>query len=143
MATDTSGDPPVLRDGVSLAALRSFADAHRGKPYTVLVGEENAKAWETLPFERLTTAQVCEVIIKKATAVDGAGCAYPEVLRAARDARSGVPNVARATRFVSHAWNYVFTDLLAALEAHVSADDCEHYWIGARRWSTHERCNRA
>ncbi len=89
-------DPPVPRDGVSLAALRSFVDAHRGSKYTVLVGEDKAKASATLPFERLTTAQVCEVIIKKATEADGAGCAYTEVLRSARDARSGVPNVHRA-----------------------------------------------
>lgn len=88
--------PPVPRDGVSLAALRSFVDTHRGSKYTVLVGEDKAKASATLPFERLTTAQVCEVIIKKATEADGAGCAYTEVLRSARDARSGVPNVHRA-----------------------------------------------
>ena len=123
--------PPVPREGLSLAALRTFAAAHAGVEYRVLV-DEKAKRWELLPFERLTTAQVCEAVVKPATARarGGGACAYAHVLRDEPDGR-GAPSVARATRFVSHAWAYSFADLLAALLAHAPADDAEYYWIGA------------
>jgi hypothetical protein len=52
------------------------------------------------------------------------------------DAR-GRPHVARATRFLSHAWSFAFAGLLAALEAHADgAPDAEdaYFWIGARAW---------
>ena len=123
-------DPPVPRDGLSLAALRSFADAHAAKEYRV---QTESKAWVMLPFSALTTAQVCEVVVKPATeARDGsAGCAYAEVLRGKDDER-GVPSVAPATRIDSHAWGYVGADLLGALLAHCDdpAADTEHYWVG-------------
>jgi hypothetical protein len=43
-------------------------------------------------------------------------------------------HVARATRFLSHAWLYTFSDLVSALEAHAeespeSAQDA-YFWIG-------------
>jgi hypothetical protein len=75
--------PPVPCEGVSLAALRAFADEHRGRSFAV---PDDAHGGERLSrsFEELTTAQVCELIIKPATlhGVDGAGgpCTYAELL---------------------------------------------------------------
>ena len=39
--------------------------------------------------------------------------------------------MARATRFVSHAWSYPFVDLLAALETHAEKDtETAYLWVG-------------
>ena len=147
--------PEVPREGLSLAALRAFADAHAGTTYELSPGAES------LPFEQLTTAQVCAAVVKPATLVDGAGCTYAELLLAQARAHGmilllrltpgcgsvavraltfstqgvcdvrGQPHVARATRFVSHAWAYPFADLLAALQAHAEQDtQTEYFWIG-------------
>ena len=155
-AAPAEAHPDVPREGLSLAALRAFADAHAGTTYELSPGAES------LPFEQLTTAQVCAAVVKPATLVDGAGCSYAELLlsqarahgrllllrrRLGRgsvavramtfsaqgvcDAR-GQPHVARATRFVSHAWAYPFADLLAALAAHAEKHtETAYFWIGA------------
>ena len=58
-------------------------------------------------------------------------CALTFSAQGACDAR-GQPHVARATRFVSHAWAYPFADLLSALEAHAEQDtETAYFWIGA------------
>ena len=67
--------PPIPCEGLSLAALRAFADKHAGTTHRL-----PAEA-EALPFEQLTTAQVCAAVIKPAT-LDGAGCTYAELLQA-------------------------------------------------------------
>jgi hypothetical protein len=59
-----------------------------------------------------------------------AGCAQGR-----RDA-TGRPFVSRATVFVSHAWSYTFTDLVAALLAKFKDDserDAVYLWNGALR----------
>lgn len=55
--------PPVPREGVSLAALRAFADEHRGRSFAV-PDEAHSGEKVSRSFEELTTAQVCELIIK-------------------------------------------------------------------------------
>jgi hypothetical protein len=71
--------PPVPREGLSLAALRAFADAHAGTAHRPHPDAPKA------PFEQLTTAAVCAVVIKPATLGAGAGganCTYAELLLA-------------------------------------------------------------
>ena len=71
--------PLVLRKGLSLAALRAFADAHANTTHTLHPDAE------PLPFEQLTTAEVCAAVVKPATlgrGADGAGCTYAELLQA-------------------------------------------------------------
>ena len=68
--------PPIPREGLSLAALRAFANKHAGTTH-----RPHPDA-EPLPFEQLTTAQVCAAVVKPATLVDGAGCTYAELLQA-------------------------------------------------------------
>ncbi len=41
------------------------------------------------------------------------------------------PHVAAATCFVSHAWSYAFSDLLAALEHHAGDEQDTYFWLGA------------
>jgi hypothetical protein len=75
--------PPVPREGVSLAALRAFADEHRGRSFAV-PDDAHGGAEVTRSFEELTTAQVCALVVKPATlcGVDGASepCSYAELL---------------------------------------------------------------
>lgn len=90
--------PPVPREGVSLAALRAFADEHRGRSFAV-PDEAHSGEKVSRSFEELTTAQVCELIIKPATLLgaDGAGgpCTYAELLRSQVRPMTQLP--ARAT----------------------------------------------
>jgi hypothetical protein len=77
-----AASPPVPREGLSLAALRAFADQHAGQKYTLQPVEGDALAVK-LPFEQLTTAQVVEAIIRPATAhgaAGGAACTHAELL---------------------------------------------------------------
>ena len=71
--------PDVPREGLSLAALRAFAEAHAGTTHVLHPGAQ------PLPFEQLTTAQVCAAVVKPATLArgpHGAGCTYAELLLA-------------------------------------------------------------
>ena len=69
--------PEVPCEGLSLAALRAFADAHACTTHTTHPGAE------PLPFEQLTTAQVCAAVVKPATLkADGTACTYAELLLA-------------------------------------------------------------
>ena len=68
--------PPVPSEGLSLAALRAFAAAHAGTTHVL------SPDAEPVPFEQLTTAQVCDTVIKPATLVDGVSCTYAELLQA-------------------------------------------------------------
>jgi hypothetical protein len=74
--------PPVPREGVSLAALCAFADEHRGRSFAVPdVARDGEQVMRS--FEELTTAQVCELVVKPATlngADDGGPCTYAELL---------------------------------------------------------------
>ena len=70
-------DLPLV--GLSLAALRAFADQHAGTTHRLHPGAEQ------LPFEQLTTAQVCVAVVKPATlacGADGADCTYDELMKA-------------------------------------------------------------
>ena len=76
--------PPVPREGLSLAALRAFAQKHATKECTVQPPNVAAPPVK-LPFKQLTTAQVVEAVVKPATehgAAGGAACTYAELLLA-------------------------------------------------------------
>ena len=78
-AADSARSPPVPHEGVSLAALRSFAAEHAGRSFAVPVGGGGPDAsTTTLPFEALTTTQVVAAVIKPAT--QAAACAYAALL---------------------------------------------------------------
>ena len=71
--------PDVPREGLSLAALQRFAAAHAGTTHALHPGAQ------PLPFEQLTTAQVCAAVVKPATLAGGphgASCTYAELLQA-------------------------------------------------------------
>ena len=88
LAAEQSSLPPVPREGLSLAALRAFADKHVGTTYSVL--RADADCADAVAFELLTTAEVCATLIKPATLDSGAGgtqCTYAELLLAQVRAR--------------------------------------------------------
>ena len=117
----------VPRDGLSLHALRTFAAEHADRTFSLPAGDAS------LPFAELTTAQVVEAVVKPLT--EAAGCTYAELLLQ-RDARGpdGIPSVAPATVFVSHAWGYRFAELLATLEAHAATRG--EAFAGASGWTS-------
>jgi hypothetical protein len=90
--------PRVPSEGLSLAALRAFADAHAGREYTL----QTDGGPVTLPFQQLTTAQVVQAVVQPATAKGAAGggdCTYAELLlaqaRGRRQAAVGVRQLPR------------------------------------------------
>lgn len=72
--------PPVPRVGLSLAALRAFADAHAKEQFWLSV--EDGAPPTLLRFDELTTAQVVDAIVKPATRARAkrAACTYAELL---------------------------------------------------------------
>ena len=66
------------RDGLSLAALRSFAAARAGQRFALPAGQSGPAGRGTVSFEEMTTQQVLELIVKPATAADG--CSYAQLL---------------------------------------------------------------
>ena len=62
--------PAVPREGLSLAALRAFADQHAGTAH-----RPHPDA-APVPFEQLTTAEVCAAVIRPATLAGGANGAH-------------------------------------------------------------------
>jgi hypothetical protein len=145
----------VPTDGVSLSALREFVAAHAG--CTLPPAAEEVRAWEVQPhdggghcdapppapllFEALTTAQVVARVVKPATAATGGS--YAELLRARatlrRDADAagkeaeGEPDVAPATWFVSHAWQYNFSEFVHTVlrRFHGGGTQRVYVWLGA------------
>lgn len=84
-ASVQDAQPEVPRVGLSLAALRAFADRHDGRSYALKprYGNGTSSSSVILPFKELTTAQVAEAIVKPATAngaADGTACTYAELL---------------------------------------------------------------
>jgi hypothetical protein len=80
---DERAAPAVPRVGLSLAALRAFAEAHAGQEFAVCDEEEDGSttasgAARTRPFSQLTAAQVVEAVVKPATQAHG--CSYAELL---------------------------------------------------------------
>jgi hypothetical protein len=146
--------PAVPREGVSLAALRAFCAQHAGRTFAPSAGEAANAARsgdappKPLPFEALTTTQVCERAIKPATAATGLSYAE-QLLRAGATDEDGRPHVAPATCFLSHAWSYKYADLVAAVDAKFEGDAAAasvYLWNGARRAPLREgfalRCRR-
>ena len=84
--------------GVSVACLRSFAAAHVAQ------------------LEGVTTEAACDRVVKPLTVEANRSLATCLLHLAAAD-EHGRPFVAPPTAFVSHARKYLFTDLLAAVEA--------------------------
>ena len=66
------------RDGLSLAALRSFAAARAGQRFALPAGQSGPAGRGSVSFEEMTTQQVLELIVKPATAADG--CSYAQLL---------------------------------------------------------------
>lgn len=105
-AVDGGGRDGVLHvDAGGLVAHRErIGKAERdgdGKPVSV--------SYEGIPFEAMITNDICFCLVKPAT---GAGkCSYARKLL--DEGRSGT--VRDATVFVSHAWKYVFVDVVEAL----------------------------
>jgi hypothetical protein len=98
-AQSASPQPRVPHEGLSLAALRAFTEAHAGREYTLQTGAGPV----TLPFAQLTTAQVVEAVVKPATANGGDGggdCTYAELLLAQARARGGTSAMGLCLRHV-------------------------------------------
>lgn len=130
MDLDWTSLPPVPQHGLSLASLRKFCAEHTGKLVPCTDGANNALIQ---PFELLTTVQVCFSLVKPATLDSGPGgepCTYVELLleRWRRQGGQAPAPADRATVFVSHAWSYVFTELVHALESLPGAES-EYFWI--------------
>jgi hypothetical protein len=131
--------PPVPREGLSIAALRAFAEQHKGavceptEAERAFAQRERKPAPTALPFATLSTAQVVSRVIKPAT--KHKHCSYAELLRGKADA-SGRPHVGLATVFVSHAWDNAFADLQDALMERFGADEDVFLWngVGGGAW---------
>ena len=79
------------------------------------------------PEAALTTTEVCETVVKPATATRA--CAYLELLRG-RTGPDGKPLVGRANVFVSHAWRYALALVIAVLEElEASSAEPLYYWF--------------
>jgi hypothetical protein len=128
--------------GLSLAGLQAFIDAHAGRTFAPSAGE--TRLWQEacakhaandnhaashphpgpqpapLPFEALTTAQVVERVIKPLT--EASQSSYVQWLGDARDAH-GHKLVDTATVFVSHAWLNPFRDLAAAIQGKLGGEE--------------------
>ena len=99
---------PCPTDGVALWALRAFVEEHAAQA------------------RGRTTGAVCHEVVKPATR--GRQCAYVELLRGS--SRGGVPAVARATVFLSHAWGNPLDSLVDAAEARLGGEARTAYvWL--------------
>ena len=119
---EASAPPPAddrcfPRDGVSLACLRSFYEAHRAL------------------LEGLTTAQACHwVMMALSSGRRRAFTACLKECQGAQDAQ-GRPFVGPATVFASHAWSYEFGALVAALESYEASRSGSaplYFWLANR-----------
>ena len=131
----------VPTDGLSLAALRAFVAEHSAEGRTFAPAPCEAADARSLPLSELTTTQVCDRIIKPATAERR--CAYSTLLAGRSDA-AGRPLVAKATVFVSHAWSYRFLDLVDTIVAQYpeGADAGVYLWNGAWQQAGLRMCPR-
>jgi len=82
--------------GITLAGIRSFVASQGGEA----------------AFAGKTTTEVCEGILKPATAVTGTSFCVQEKHRG----HAAAAGIGVASIFVSHAWKYRFLDVVAALE---------------------------
>jgi hypothetical protein len=109
------GAAPFL--GVSLECLRAFAAAHGAQ------------------CDGATTQDICDRVIKPLTAAAGASLAacLRRLGAGASTPYGTTPHAAPPTVFVSHSREYVFADLLAALEAFAAAQPSDapllYCWI--------------
>ncbi|KAG8467187.1 hypothetical protein KFE25_000503 [Diacronema lutheri] len=78
----------------------------------------------------LTTADVCEELVKPRTTA--ARCAYVDSLPASSSARASI--------YVSHAWKYVFVDVVDAL-AHAATEPDDGIWFCLLMNNQHETAN--
>ena len=112
---------PARPQGVSLAVLlelasRARALRHRAGPEEAKAPRRDGSFRARRAGEALTTADVCNEIIKPATA--GRRCAWLELLVAGEAGDvGGAADAGDATDFVSHAWMYDFEELVSALQA--------------------------
>ena len=95
----------VVVDAAGLAAHRErIAAAARDAD-----GVRTAVRYEGIPFEAMTTNDVCFGVVKPATAAGTCSCV--DLLLRAEEAGAVRP----ATAFVSHAWKYTFVDVVDTL----------------------------
>ena len=108
MAIAAQAEEPCPMDGVALWALRQLLVDNAAQ----LGGK--------------STGAACFEFVKPATR--SRKCAYVELLRG--KTRGGVPAVARATWFLSHAWNNPLESLVAAAEARLGGEAATAYvWL--------------
>jgi hypothetical protein len=113
--TWSASDGAIALQGVSLEVLRAFCAQHAGQL-----------------DDRLSTREVVARIIKPATL--GTGRSFAQLLGEACDTH-GHPLVGQATIFISHAWDYPFSDLRDAIFSHFEGSADAHLvylWNGAR-----------
>eukprot|EP00047_Mylnosiga_fluctuans_P008520 m.259027 g.259027 ORF g.259027 m.259027 type:complete len:778 (+) comp22129_c0_seq1:110-2443(+) len=109
-ATSATASPPPMW-GVHIEALRAL---RKKAPATI------------------TTAALCETIIKPATAADGGHADRPYTdLLLGKLASDKTPMVARATCFVSHAWAGPFAEAVECMEEHYRAHRGTYFWFDA------------
>ncbi|XRB16302.1 hypothetical protein RI054_12g61450 [Pseudoscourfieldia marina] len=101
-----------------------------GKPTTV--------KYVDIPFEQMTTNDVCFAIVKLAT--ESKKCSYAEMLQAE------MPDAVKpATVFISHAWKYSFLDVVISVSYNElkgdSEGDCEYAWFDIFTVNQHASLN--
>ena len=115
----------VVVDAAGLAAHRErIAAAARDAD-----GVRTAVRYEGIPFEAMTTNDVCFGVVKPATAAGT--CSYVDLLL--REGEAGA--VRDATVFVSHAWKYTFVDVVDTLR---DLPDGAHVWFDVFTVNQHQ-----
>ena len=99
---DASAEFPKL--GIKCFAFSEFVDK---------IGKHNV--------EGLTTTEVCDNYVKPFTLGKGSMCDYLKC--------SNSENVGVASVFISHAWKYIFLDVVSALERHFAATPDTIIWF--------------
>jgi len=124
--------PPLPKLGVSAACLRAFQEGHA--EFFLTGGTEpsgekdaNGNAIFVKNGKAATTTDVCLGLVKELTAGARTSLALCLLEVGAKDA-NGVPFVAEATVFLSHAWRYYAKDSFAAMEAYAQRQDHETYF---------------
>jgi tetratricopeptide (TPR) repeat protein len=106
---------PLSRVGITLAGIRHFIDSCGGS--SALFG--------------LSTADVIQTYVKRSTA--STGLSYCETHASTRP-----HDFREATVFVSHAWQYCFLDIVAAIAAWAEANTAHAFWFDAFTNSQHD-----
>ena len=103
------------KEGVLLQVFLNIMKENKGKIFECPIDNyDKSKGMCKKRFDELTTTDVCEQIIKPSTVASQ--LSWCEQHKQSK-------NVGKANLFISHAWKYTFSDVVAALESKMKDND--------------------